>query len=347
MAQEVRLQKYIADCGITSRRKAEDLILQGRVTINKTLITELGTKVKPNIDVVHVDGDIIDIGRIERLYIVLNKPRGYMTTLSDPEGRKTIMDLVREIPERIYPVGRLDYLSEGLLIMTNDGEVANTIIHPSSGLTKVYEVKVFGVINEGILQKLRAGVQTEEGFLKPSSVRVLKQLPAKTWLEFRLKQGRNREIRRICEALGLTVDKLRRIAIGGLSVNGIAPGKWTIMSKRKLLEAVGIDQGGMIDEKRSIYISGKKTVNLKRRSLPDGPRADDEVYHMYRKETYFETLSAAKLKAKEQRKEEWESSMEKKEDAHQKRKFKKKARQEKKSNHAMANTKLKMSYETV
>ena len=347
MAQQVRLQKYIADCGITSRRKAEDLILQGRVTINQQVVTELGTKVTPSADVVHVDGDIVDIGRVERLYIVLNKPRGYMSTLHDPEERKTIMDLVKEIPERIYPVGRLDYLSEGLLIMTNDGEVANQIIHPSTGVTKVYEVKVFGVVNEVLLKKLRNGVQTEEGFLKPSAVRVIKQLPAKTWLEFRLNEGRNREIRRICEALGLTVDKLKRVAIGGLSVDGIAPGKWNMLSKTKLLETVGIDKKGVLNEDKATYFSAKKTINIKRKSLPDGPRADDQVYHMYRKESYFETLKLAKEKAKDIRRKEWEETMEKKETAHKKRKDKKSLRQKKKSDHAAANAKTKMTFEYV
>ncbi|MBT7610238.1 MAG: rRNA pseudouridine synthase [Bacteriovoracaceae bacterium] len=347
MAVEIRLQKYIADCGVTSRRKAEALILQGRVTINNNVITELGTKVNCDADVVQVDGDIIDIGRVEKLYIVLNKPRGYMTTLDDPEGRKTIMELVKEIPERIYPVGRLDYLSEGLLIMTNDGELANKIIHPSAGITKVYEVKIFGVINEAILTKLRNGVQTEEGFLKPTSVRVIKQMQAKTWIEFRLQQGRNREIRRICEAMGLTVDKLKRVAIGGLSINGIAPGRWMIMSKSKLMESIGLDKHGILDQEKVNYVSLKKTVNLRRKSLPDGPRADDEVFHMYRRETYFETLNNAKIKAKDERRKVWEESMDKKETAHKKRKDKKDLRQLKKDNHAAANAKVKMSFEYV
>jgi 23S rRNA pseudouridine2605 synthase len=347
VAIEIRLQKYIADCGITSRRKAEALILQGRVLVNNNVVTELGTKVNCDADVIHVDGDIIDIGRVERLYIVLNKPRGYMTTLDDPEGRKTIMELVKEIPERIYPVGRLDYLSEGLLIMTNDGEMANKIIHPSAGITKVYEVKIFGVINEAILAKLRNGVQTDEGFLKPSSVRVIKQMHAKTWIEFRLKQGRNREIRRICEALGLTVDKLKRVAIGGLSIEGTAPGKWMMMSKSKLMEKIGLDKHGILDQEKADYISIKKSINLKRKSLPDGPRADDEVFHMYRKESYFETLNTAKVRAKDERRKVWEDTMDKKETAHKRRKDNKSLRQMKKDNHAESNAKVKMSYEYV
>ena len=212
----IRLQKYIADAGITSRRKAEDLILQGRVEVNGDIVRELGVKVHKNDDVVTVDGDTISPSRVEKIYVVFHKPRGCMTTLNDPEGRKTVMDYLGDITERIYPVGRLDYLSEGLLLLTNDGEFANHIIHPSGNITKVYEVKIFGAVNSDILKSLRKGVQTEVGFLKPQSVRVIKQLNSKTWLEFRLTDGKNREIRRLCEAVGLTIDKLKRVAIGGL-----------------------------------------------------------------------------------------------------------------------------------
>ena len=124
----VRLQKFIADCGITSRRKAEDLIVMGRVTVNGDLVKELGTKVDPSVDAVMVDGKVADLGAVEKIYMVMNKPRGIMTTVHDPEGRKTVLDLCQEISERIYPVGRLDYLSEGLLILSNDGELANVVL---------------------------------------------------------------------------------------------------------------------------------------------------------------------------------------------------------------------------
>ena len=196
---KIRLQKFIADCGVTSRRKAEDLIACGRVNVNGVVTTVLGTKVDPKEDVVEVDGSLLDINSVEKMYMVLHKPRGYMTTLFDPEDRNTILDLIKEITERVYPVGRLDYLSEGLLLLTNDGEFANTIMHPRYNVVKVYEVKVFGAITPAILKKLRAGVYLDEGFVKPLSVRVVNQLPTKTWLEIRLSDGKNREIRRICE----------------------------------------------------------------------------------------------------------------------------------------------------
>ncbi len=329
MATQLRLQKYIADCGVTSRRKAEELIIQGRVKINGVTVTELGTKVSLGSDVVFVDGQTLSLDHVQRIYVVLNKPRAYMTTLNDPEGRKTVMDLLKEFPERIYPVGRLDYLSEGLLILTNDGDVANMIIHPSNQVTKVYEVKVFGVVSQDILRKLRNGVQTEEGFLKPKAVRVIKQMNTKTWLEFRLTGGKNREIRRICEAVGLTVDKLRRIAIGGLTVDRMAPGKYRTFTKKQLLEEIGLDSNGRLIKEKE-YQSSKKTVKLTKRALPAGTPADDPNFQVYRKGTYFETIKTMELRKKEAEKQERRESYEAREEAHQKRKAKKKAREIKK-----------------
>lgn len=288
---QIRLQKFIADCGITSRRKAEQLITQGRVTINGEVVMELGTKVDPKNDIVLVDGHLADLAAVDQVYLMLHKPRGFVTTLNDPEGRETVMDLVKDVTERIYPVGRLDYLSEGLLIMTNDGEVANMIMHPKFNVTKVYEVKVFGSVTETILNKLRAGAYLEEGFVKPTSVRVIKQLPTKTWLEFRLNEGRNREIRRLCEAVGLTVDKLKRLAIGNLSVEGVAPGKYRLMSKHQLLNAIGLSEDGTL-QKTTVdgFISSKKTIDLKKRRPQPGTVADDEAFQKFRRETYFDSL---------------------------------------------------------
>ncbi|MCO4794505.1 MAG: rRNA pseudouridine synthase [Bacteriovoracaceae bacterium] len=329
MAQSLRLQKYIADCGVTSRRKAEDLIIQGRVKVNGVVVTELGTKVSLGEDVVFVDGQSLSLDHVQKIYVVLNKPRAYMTTLNDPEGRKTVMDLLKEYPERIYPAGRLDYLSEGLLILTNDGEVANMIIHPSQQVTKVYEVKIFGVVSQDILRKLRNGVQTEEGFLKPKAVRVIKQMKAKTWLEFRLTGGKNREIRRVCEAVGLTVDKLRRIAIGGLTIENVAPGKNRTYTKRQLLDEIGLDENGRVIKEKE-YQSSKKTVRLNGRPLPAGSPADDPNFHIYRKGTYFDSIKNLETRKKEEEKKARTEAYEEREDAHRKRVAKKKARIEKK-----------------
>lgn len=290
---ELRLQKFIADCGVTSRRKAEQLITQGRVTVNGEIVMELGTKVDPENDIVLVDGHLADLNAVEPIYLILHKPRGFVTTLNDPEGRETVMDLVKDVNERIYPVGRLDYLSEGLLIMTNDGELANMVMHPKFNVQKVYEVKVFGSVTETILNKLRAGAYLEEGFVKPTSVRVIKQLPTKTWLEFRLNEGRNREIRRLCEAVGLTVDKLKRLAIGGLSVEGVAPGKYRLMSKQQMLSFIGLNADGTLMKKEANaegFISSKKTIDLKKRRPQPGTVADDETFKKFRRETYFDSL---------------------------------------------------------
>jgi 23S rRNA pseudouridine2605 synthase len=288
---KIRLQKYIADCGVTSRRKAEHMITEGRVQVNGEVVTELGTKVDPSNDMVLVDGHVADLNAVEKMYVLLHKPRGVMTTVTDPEGRATVMDLIKSISERIYPVGRLDYLSEGLLVMTNDGEVANLIMHPKFNVIKVYEVKVFGSVTDSIIKKLQAGAYLEEGFVKPQSVRVVKQLPTKTWLEFRLNEGRNREIRRLCEAVGLTVDKLKRLAIGGLTVEGIAPGKHRIMSKHQLLSSIGIKEDGTkMETKAAKFVSPKKTIDLKRARPQPGTKADDETFHKFRRETYFDSL---------------------------------------------------------
>jgi len=329
-ATQIRLQKVIADAGITSRRKAEEMILEGRVEVNGKTIRELGTKVDPSEDVVSVDDQAIDTRGTEKLYVVLNKPRGIMTTLSDPEGRKTIIDLVADITERVYPVGRLDYLSEGLLILTNDGVIANTIIHPSENVTKVYEVKVFGAVTPEILKKLRAGVSSEVGFLKPKNVRVIKQLKMKTWIEFRLTSGRNREIRRLCEAYGLTVDKLRRVAIGGLTVEGIKAGGYRSVSKKQLLDLIGINADGKIVQDYD-YQSPKRSVNLRMKGAQNCTAADDKAFNKFRRETYFETikeLDERKIKEAEQKQME---AYREKEEKHQKRQYKKKKRLEKKN----------------
>lgn len=321
----VRLQKFIADAGITSRRKAEDLITQGRVKVNGLRVTELGTKVNPSDDVVMVDGNPIDQSDINKVYVLLNKPRSVMTTVSDPEGRKTVMDFVGEVPERIYPVGRLDYLSEGLLLMTNDGELANQVIHPSSNIEKVYEVKVFGAISQGLLKKLRDGAQTDDGFLKPKAVRVIKQLAAKTWLEFRLTEGKNREIRKICEANGLTVDKLKRVAIGGLTVEGIRPGGMRYLSKKQLIDLVGLGEKPPVE-----YWSSKGTVNLKRKGHQDCSLADNEGFKKLRRDVYYDSLKEIKEKKERLKEEEKRLAFKEKEEAHQARLQKKRRRQAKK-----------------
>ena len=302
----MRLQKYIADCGVTSRRKAEVLISEGRVTVNNQKVTELGTKVDPTSDIISVNGEVIDLLTVDHVYMVMNKPRSYVTTVSDPEGRKTVMDLI-PVKTRVFPVGRLDYLSEGLLLFTNDGDLGHKIMHPSFEIVKTYEVKVFGKVNDIILKRLRAGTHGPDGVLKPKSVRVIEQLPNKTWLEFRLSEGKNREIRRICEDAGVTIDKLRRVAIGNLSIDGIQVGKWEYLTKAQLLKALGINKDG---SKRLDYVeydSRKKTIDVKKssRKQKEAKFADAKEFNRYRKDEYYETIklqNEAKAKALEEKK---------------------------------------------
>ncbi|MFW5887362.1 MAG: pseudouridine synthase [Bacteriovoracia bacterium] len=291
---EVRLHKAIADSGVTSRRKAEELITEGKVKVNDEVVTTLGTKIDPYKDIVAVDDEVIDLSSNEKIYILLNKPRGYVTTVHDPEGRPTVIDLCRGINTRIFPVGRLDYLSEGLLLLTNDGDLANIILHPRYEVMKVYEVKVFGIVPEDLLRKIKRGVRDDGELLKPHSVRVVKHLNRKTWLEFRLKEGKNREIRRICEAFDLTVDKLKRVAIEGLSIEGIAPGKYSLMDKKQLLKSLNMKENG---EKiiKNVYRSSKKTVNAKKRGKSKNTSwANDSKYRKYRKKNYNQTMKSYK-----------------------------------------------------
>lgn len=292
----IRLQKVIADCGVTSRRKAEGLILDGRVTVNGRTVTELGTKVNPHTDIIQVDDRTIELSAVDKIYIVMNKPRAYMTTLSDPEGRPTVMELIYGVKQRIFPVGRLDYLSEGLLILTNDGDLANMIMHPKYEVEKVYEVKVFGHVNEAILSRIRRGVMTEDGLMKPKSVRVIEQLPNKTWLEFRLNEGKNREIRKICDAVDLTVDKLRRVAIEGLNIQSLPVGQYMFTTRKELLKALGLnDHGEKVRDRR--FVSAKKTLNVTKVAKivsTTAKPADDKRFQAFRKENYYETVRSIK-----------------------------------------------------
>jgi 23S rRNA pseudouridine2605 synthase len=292
----IRLQKVIADCGVTSRRKAEGYILDGRVSVNGKIVTELGTKVDPHTDIIQVDGNTLELMSVDKVYLVMNKPRAYMTTLSDPEGRPTVMELIYGVKQRIFPVGRLDYLSEGLLILTNDGDLANMIMHPKYEVEKVYEVKVFGHVNEAILSKIKRGVMTEDGLLKPKSIRVIEQLPNKTWLEFRLNEGKNREIRKICDAVDLTVDKLRRVAIEGLNIQSLPVGQYMFTTRKELLKALGLnDRGEKVVQRK--FISAKKTLNATKvaKIVSKTARpATDKKFQSFRKDSYYETVQSMK-----------------------------------------------------
>lgn len=224
--EKIRIQKIIADAGIASRRKAEELIDRGAVTVNGRR-AKLGDKADPFRDKINVAGrDIVLQKNAKKYYIMLHKPRGFITTMNDEGGRKCVAELVDEIPARLFPVGRLDRESEGLLLMTNDGDFANMISHPSTHFPKTYRVTVHPAINEDQLTKLTTGVVIDGRMSMPASVRVVSSEQGRTVLEIVLEEGRNRQIRKMCEALGLETARLKRTAIGPVRLGMLQPGKW-------------------------------------------------------------------------------------------------------------------------
>ena len=229
----VRLQKYLADCGVASRRGSEEIIRSGRVRVNGETVTEMGVKIDEDNDLVMVDDIPV---RIEKklVYIMLNKPAGFVTTVSDDKGRDTVMDLVTDIPIRLYPVGRLDYDTEGLLLLTNDGELTYNITHPKNNIPKTYVAEVTGNINMETLTRLRNGVVIDGIRTSPAKVEVIGATQLGTKLEITIHEGRNRQIRRLCERANVTVTRLRRIAEGLLTLGELKPGQWRRLTPEEL-----------------------------------------------------------------------------------------------------------------
>ena len=220
-----RLQKLLSQAGIASRRQAESMITAGRVTVNGAVVTELGTKADPDHDMIVVDGKPLTVTAAKR-YILLYKPSGYMTTLNDPQGRPLVIDLLKSVGERVYPVGRLDYNSEGLLLLTNDGDWANRLAHPRYEIDKEYHVRVQGSVTPEQVARLSAGVTLEDGRTAPATVTVLKESEQNTWISVTIHEGRYRQVRRMCEAVGLSVVRLRRNRYGFLNLAGLNPGEF-------------------------------------------------------------------------------------------------------------------------
>jgi 23S rRNA pseudouridine2605 synthase len=222
-----RLQKILSQAGVASRRASEQLMLEGRVTVNGAAIRELGTKADPSRDDIRVDGRRIKVVERHR-YVLLNKPRGYMTTRSDPERRPTVIDLLRGVTEYVYPVGRLDFDSEGLLLLTNDGELAARLTHPSHGVARVYEARVLGVPDDRDVQRLSRGVVIDGRRTAPAEVKVLPhgRDAREATLSIVIREGRNRQVRKMCEGIGHPVTELRRVAIGPIRDTRLKVGSW-------------------------------------------------------------------------------------------------------------------------
>ena len=225
----IRLNKYLSDCGVMSRRTAEKEIEAGRVTVNGERV-EVGRKILPGVDRVLYNGREVKASGERKLYVMLYKPRGYVTTMKDEHGRKCVPELLADVPARVYPCGRLDRDSEGLLLLTNDGDVAEKLMHPKHHVEKVYHVKVRGEIEPEKLKALNAPMTLDGTPIAQVKVTILSRKDGETSLKFVLSEGRNRQIRRMCEQVGLDVRRLKRVAVGSINIGMLTPGKWKYLN---------------------------------------------------------------------------------------------------------------------
>lgn len=231
--EKIRLQKFIADAGLMSRRAAEDEIERGNVSVNGHVAT-IGMKVDPAADVVTYKGRRIRFEKREHTYVMLNKPRGYLSSTTDDRGRKCVTDLLDGVSARVYPVGRLDMISEGMILLTDDGELKNRLTHPSHQIGKVYRVKVGGTVSEEQMDILTSPLVIDGYQIKPVEVTVTGEDESGTVLKMTLFEGRNRQIRKMCEQAGLTVKRLSRVSIGNLKLDGLPVGKWRYLENSEV-----------------------------------------------------------------------------------------------------------------
>ncbi|MEG0457743.1 MAG: pseudouridine synthase [Oscillospiraceae bacterium] len=235
MAYIERIQKIIASAGVCSRRSAEDMIARGKVTVNGRKCS-LGDKANPIKDIIAIDGERIYVEKTKSLYyIMLNKPRGYVTTMDDEKGRKSVSELVKDVPARVYPVGRLDMQSEGLLLMTNDGDFANKMTHPKYHVNKTYRVTVRPDVTDMQAVALSSGVMIDGKKTSPATVHIVSKEEGRVVMEITIREGRNRQIRKMCEAVGLETARLKRISQGPIKLGMLQPGKWRFLKPSELI----------------------------------------------------------------------------------------------------------------
>jgi 23S rRNA pseudouridine2605 synthase len=241
VAEPQRVQKVMAAAGVASRRACEELIAAGRVTVNGEVV-ELGARCDPSSDVVALDGERINVDP-DRVYVLLNKPRGVVTTADDPQGRPTVVELVN-LPQRLYPVGRLDQDTEGLVLLTNDGELTHRLLHPSFEVERTYVALVPGPVRKRSLAQLREGVELEDGVARATRVRVLEEEKSKALVEIVMTEGRKREVRRMFDAIGLTVERLARVAYGGVELGELRQGRWRFLTQAEIGALHAVAEGG-------------------------------------------------------------------------------------------------------
>ncbi|HHW02719.1 MAG TPA: rRNA pseudouridine synthase [Thermoanaerobacterales bacterium] len=230
---KIRLQRFLANAGVASRRASEKIILSGRVQVNGRIVRELGFKIDPDVDEIKVDGKICHEEQ-RHIYIMMNKPAGVVTTVKDPFGRPTVIDIIKGLKERVYPVGRLDMDTEGLLILTNDGEVTYRLTHPKHEVEKTYLAHVKGMVTRRQILMLEMGIKLEDGLTAPAKVRIVKRIGDSTVLEIKIHEGKKRQVRRMCSAIGNPVIHLKRTHIGNLSLNNLKPGQWRFMTAKEI-----------------------------------------------------------------------------------------------------------------
>ncbi|MFH1688104.1 MAG: pseudouridine synthase [bacterium] len=232
---QVRINKYLSLCGVTSRRGAEKLIAEGKIVVNGTAITELGTMIDPGQDEIKVDGTVVKPVET-KLYVLLNKPRLVMTTLHDPFRRRTVAQLVKEVPERVYPIGRLDYDTEGVLLLSNDGDLAYRLTHPKHQIKKTYLASVSGIFMPASAEKLQTGIKLDDGAVGKATVDRIEQGKGKTKLWLTLTEGRKREVRQLCRKVGHPVLTLERIEFAGIRLTALKRGRWRYLTGEEIVQ---------------------------------------------------------------------------------------------------------------